>query len=138
MRINDGRAIPNFINQALNNKDFTIYGDGNQTRSFCYIDDTLNGIVKLLNTDYQLPINIGNPNEYAIIEVVNVIRKILPSNGKIIFEKLPENDPKVRKPDIKLANKILNFKPKISLESGIIKTIDYYNNIYKFKKWKST
>ena len=133
MRINDGRAIPNFINQALNNQDFTIYGDGSQTRSFSYIDDTVKGIADLLKTDYQSPVNIGNPNEYSINELIQTIKKLIPSNGNIIYKELPENDPKVRKPDIDLAQKILNWKPTVKLENGLIKTIDYYKNINKFK-----
>ena len=126
MRINDGRAIPNFINQALNNKDFTVYGNGSQTRSFCYINDTIIGISKLLESNYELPVNIGNPNEYSIIELIKLISKITGTNSNIKFQKLPENDPKVRKPDITLAKKILNWKPKISLAEGLIKTIEFY------------
>tara|TARA_B100001175_G_scaffold199979_1_gene169814 strand:+ start:272 stop:1216 length:945 start_codon:yes stop_codon:yes gene_type:complete len=134
MRINDGRAIPNFINQALNNQDFTIYGDGSQTRSFSYIDDTVKGIADLLKTDYQNPVNIGNPNEYSINELIHTIKKLIPSKGNIVYKELPENDPKVRKPDIELAKKILNWKPTVKLEKGLTKTIDYYKNMNKFDK----
>jgi len=134
MRINDGRAIPNFVNQALNNEDFTIYGDGNQTRSFSYIDDTVKGIVKLLETDYQSPVNIGNPNEYTINELAHIIKKLIPSKGNVVYKELPENDPKVRKPDIDLAKKVLNWKPTVTLEKGLIKTINYYKNINKFNE----
>ena len=107
MRFNDGRAIPNFINQLINNKDITIFGEGKQTRSFCYIDDTIKGIYKLLNSNYQFPVNIGNPDEYTILELVNKLQKLIPSKSEITYNKLPENDPKVRKPDITLAKKYL-------------------------------
>ena len=134
MRIDDGRAIPNLINQSLKNLDLTIYGNGSQTRSFCYIDDTINGIIKLAESNYQLPLNIGNPKEFSILELLEIIRKLIPSKGKIIYKELPENDPKVRKPDIKLANTILKWYPKIDLENGLIKTISYYKNLYKLEK----
>lgn len=134
MRINDGRAIPNFINQAIKNEEFTIYGNGSQTRSFCYVDDTIKGIYKLLNSNYSLPVNIGNPYEQSIIDLVNLIRDITSSKSKIRFEKLPENDPKVRRPDIDLAIKILKWNPKIELREGLLKTITYFKNLHNFKK----
>ena len=126
MRINDGRAIPNFINQILNNKDITVYGDGNQTRSFCYIDDTISGVIKLLKTDYQLPVNIGNPKEYTILQLVDKIKAIIPSSSNIVYRNLPENDPKIRRPDIQLAKKLLNWEPKTKLIDGLKRTIKYY------------
>tara|TARA_Y100000768_G_scaffold389020_1_gene390442 strand:- start:3765 stop:4703 length:939 start_codon:yes stop_codon:yes gene_type:complete len=126
MRINDGRAIPNFINQILNNKDITVYGDGNQTRSFCYIDDTISGVIKLLKTDYQLPVNIGNPKEYTILQLVDKIKAIIPSSSNIVYRNLPENDPKIRRPDIQLAKKLLNWEPKTKLIDGLERTIKYY------------
>ena len=126
MREKDGRAIPNFINQSLSDKDFTIYGDGSQTRSFCYIDDTVKGIYKLLLTDYSLPVNIGNPNECSILNLIKVIKKINPTNNSIRYFDLPENDPKLRRPDINLAIKLLSWEPKVSLEEGLIKTFNYY------------
>lgn len=132
MRVNDGRAIPNFINQALKNDNFTIYGDGHQTRSFCYIDDTISGIDAVLNSNYELPINIGNDNELSIMDLVQIIQSIIPSKSKIMFEKLPKNDPKLRKPDISLANKILNWNPKTSILEGIEKTTEYYKKLYNF------
>lgn len=128
MRSNDGRAIPNFINQILDNKDLTIYGNGKQTRSFCYVDDTIEGIYKAMNSDYSLPINIGNPDEFSINELVSVLKKLIPTKSRITYLKLPENDPKVRKPDISLAIKILNWKPTIELIDGLKKTIDYFYN----------
>ena len=126
MRINDGRAIPNFINQILNNKDITVYGDGNQTRSFCYINDTISGVIKLLKTDYQLPVNIGNPKEYTILQLVDKIKAIIPSSSNIVYRNLPENDPKIRRPDIQLAKKLLNWEPKTKLIDGLERTIKYY------------
>ena len=129
MRKNDGRAIPNFINQAITNKDFTVYGDGNQTRSFCYIDDTIKGINKLLFSNYDLPVNIGNPKEYNINQLVLKIKDIIKCKGKITYSELPENDPMVRKPNIDLAKKILKWNPKINLDKGLKKTIDYFYNL---------
>ena len=126
MRVNDGRAIPNFINQILQNKNITVYGDGSQTRSFCYIDDTIYGIYRALKVKYSFPINIGNPKENTINELLNEISNILPNNCQIIFSDLPENDPKVRRPDITLAKKILNWNPQIELSTGLKKTIKYF------------
>lgn len=133
MRINDGRAIPNFINQALNNEDFTIYGNGKQTRSFCYIEDTVKGIASLLFSNYQLPVNIGNPNELSIINLAKKIKKILNKDSKFSFMNLPENDPKVRCPNINIAKKMLNWYPETTLEKGLIKTSNYYINLSNFK-----
>ena len=128
MRKNDGRAIPNFINQCLNNHDITIYGNGKQTRSFCYIDDTILGLKKLLFSDYKEPINIGNPEEFQIIEVAKAIINLTSSSSKITYLDLPPNDPKVRKPDITKAKNLLNWNPKIKLIDGLNKTIDYFSN----------
>ena len=113
MRKNDGRAIPNFINQAINNKNITVYGNGEQTRSFCYIDDTVHGIYKLLISNYKLPVNIGNPKEYSINNLVKVIKSKIKTNSKTIYMDLPENDPKIRKPSIDLAMNILKWSPKL-------------------------
>jgi dTDP-glucose 4,6-dehydratase len=126
MRINDGRAIPNFLNQAINNKDFTVYGNGMQTRSFCYISDTINGIFKLLKSNYQLPINIGNPKEFTILDLVELIRQLIPTKSVVKYKELPKNDPKMRKPNIELAKKILNWSPKIDLIEGLKETIKHY------------
>ena len=133
MRENDGRAIPNFINQAIYNKNITIYGDGSQTRSFCYISDTVSGIIKLINSNYEYPLNIGNPDEYSILELSKLIKKLSNSKSKITHKELPKDDPKKRRPDITLANKILNWKPKIKLTNGLIQTINYYQNLTNFK-----
>ena len=129
MRKNDGRAIPNFINQALNNDDFTVYGNGLQTRSFCYIDDTINGINKLLFSDFNFPINIGNDTEHTIMELLEIVKSIIKTESNIIYCDLPVNDPKVRRPDISLALKILNWKPVTKLEHGLVKTISYFSGL---------
>lgn len=130
MRKDDGRVIPTFINQAINNENFTVHGNGLQTRSFSYIDDTILGIHKLLFSNYQLPVNIGNPREYTINEVVGLIKSLIECNSKIKYGKLPENDPKVRRPEIELAKKILMWEPKTEFIEGLKKTIDYF---YKIK-----
>lgn len=129
MRVNDGRAVPNFINQALNNQDFTIYGDGNQTRSFCFIDDTIKGIFKLLLSNYKFPVNIGNPSEISIIDLVKKIKEFIPCSSKIKYLDLPQNDPKIRRPDISVAKKILNWEPKTEINEGLKKTINYFIDI---------
>ena len=126
MRNNDGRAIPNFINQSLHNKNFTIYGNGSQTRSFCYIDDTIMGVHKLIESKYSKPVNIGNPDEYSIIELIKIIKKMMSSENTVEYEQLPEDDPKVRRPDISLAWEILTWKPEITLKEGLKNTIAFY------------
>ena len=128
MRKNDGRAIPNFINQIMNNKNITVYGDGNQTRSFCYVEDTILGIYMALNSNYSLPINIGNSNELTINELIDLLKKLIPSKSKKKYFQLPENDPKIRKPDISLAKKILDWEPKTNIEEGLKQTINYFYN----------
>ena len=128
MKKDDGRAIPNFINQLMKNDDITIYGDGSQTRSFCYIDDTLNGLYKLINSNYNYPVNIGNDNECSINDLVVTLKNIVKSSSKTKYLKLPENDPKIRKPDINLASEILDWNPKVNLEDGLKETISYFYN----------
>lgn len=129
---NDGRVISNFINQAINNKDITIYGDGSQTRSFCYIDDLVSGLISLMNSNnYHKPINLGNPDEITILNIAQNIIKLTNSNSKIVYKPLPQDDPTNRCPNIELANNILNWKPKISLYEGLQKTIHYYTTNYK-------
>ena len=130
MRINDGRAIPNFINQLMRNDDITIYGNGEQTRSFCYIDDTINGLYKLINSNYNYPVNIGNHVELSINDLVKILKNKINSTSKTKYMEIPENDPKTRKPDISLALKILKWSPKTTLENGLDKTINYF---YKSK-----
>jgi UDP-glucuronate decarboxylase len=131
MNQNDGRVVSNFIVQALNNDDITIYGTGNQTRSFQYVDDLIEGMIRMMNTDDSIigPINIGNPNEFTILELAEKVIKLTNSKSKIIFKPLPSDDPTQRQPNIDLAKKTLNWKPKIELEEGLIKTIDYFKTI---------
>lgn len=126
MRLNDGRVVPNFLCQALKGEDLTIYGDGSQTRSFCYVSDLIEGIYKLSQIKYHEPVNLGNPNELTVLEFAEKIIKMTKSNSKIKYLPLPENDPKVRKPSIKRANEVLNWEPKVSLEEGLEKTIFYF------------
>ena len=126
---NDGRVVSNFINQMIDNKDITIYGNGTQTRTFCYIDDLILGLIKLMQSDYRLPINIGNDKEITINELVNILKKKISSKSKIVYKDLPIDDPKQRNPDISLAKKILNWEPKTDIEEGLKKTISYFNLI---------
>ena len=131
MKINDGRVLPTFIKQAASNKDLTVNGDGTQTRSFCYIDDLTDGILKLMNSEYSYPINIGNDDEVTINEIAYMLISILNSKSKIIYNKLPDDDPLKRRPDLSLARKILNWTPKINKKDGFEMLIEYYktNNL---------
>ena len=131
MKIDDGRVLPTFIKQAASNKDLTVNGDGTQTRSFCYIDDLVNGIIQLMNSEYSYPINIGNDDEVTINEIASTLISILNSESKIIYNELPEDDPLKRKPDLTLAKKILNWNPKIDKRDGFEMLIKYYkkNNL---------
>ena len=126
MRAEDGRAIPNFINQALDNKPLTIYGTGSQTRSFCYIEDLVSGIYKLLMSKESDPVNIGNPNEMSLSELAKLIIKLTGSKSRIVYKPLPTDDPKVRCPNIAKAGRLLKWKPEIKLEDGLLKTIAYF------------
>jgi len=128
MHPHDGRVVSNFIMQALQNKPITIYGDGSQTRSFCYVDDLINGIILMMETSSDItgPINLGNPNEITILELAKMVIRLTNSTSEIVFKPLPTDDPIRRNPDISLAKKILNWEPKISLEEGLKKTIDYF------------
>jgi len=130
MRTNDGRALPTFICQALKNKPLTVFGDGNQSRSFCYVDDLIEGVYKLLKSDYTKPINLGNPDEITINQFANEIIYLSGGNSTIIYKSLPKNDPLKRKPDISKAIKILNWQPKISREFGLKKTLKYYKKLF--------
>ena len=129
MQANDGRVVSNFIVQALQNKDITIYGDGSQTRSFCYVDDLLDAMVKMMNTspDVSGPVNIGNPEEYTIKQLAEIIIKLTNSKSKIVYTSLPADDPVRRKPDIALAKSLLNWEPKTKLTDGLKKTIKYFS-----------
>ena len=128
MRKNDGRAIPNFISQALENKSLTVYGKGLQTRSFCYVDDLVEGILRLLKCDINFPVNIGNPNEMRLIELARAIIRISQSKSRIKYESLPVDDPKQRRPDITKARKHLKWQPKVALETGLSGTIEWFRN----------
>ena len=128
MRSDDGRVISNFIVQALKNEELTIYGDGSQTRSFCYVDDLINGMNLLMESSFKKPINIGNPIEFTIKELAFLIKDLINPKLKIVYKDLPQDDPKQRKPSIKLAKEILNWEPAIPLEDGLIKTIEWFRN----------
>jgi dTDP-glucose 4,6-dehydratase len=132
MRINDGRAIPTFITQALRNEPITVFGDGKQTRSFCYISDMVEGIYKLILSNYNLPINLGNPSECTILELAETIIKLTKSKSKIAFRPLPVDDPKVRQPDITRAKSILQWQPKVDLIEGLQITIEYFKQKIKY------
>lgn len=129
MREEDGRAIPNFIGQALKNKSITVYGNGSQTRSFCYVSDLIEGIYRLLMSEEHDPVNIGNPNEMTLLQLAKLIIKLTGSKGKIIFKPLPTDDPKVRRPNIAKAKDLLKWQPKVDLETGLTRTINYFRNI---------
>jgi len=126
MRGHDGRAIPAFIDQALKGKPITVFGSGRQTRSFCYIDDMIQGIYKLMNSKHNAPVNIGNPQEYSILKLAHLIIELTGSNSKIIHKDLPVDDPKVRKPDISLARRILKWQPYVDIREGLLKTVKYF------------
>ena len=131
MRVNDGRAIPNFLKQALTGKDLTVYGDGSQTRSFCFVSDLVEGLYRLLMSEQNYPVNIGNPNEMTIKEMADKILQATNSNSKIIRVPLPEDDPKIRQPDITRAKKHLNWEPVVSLDEGLQSTLEYFKEQLK-------
>ena len=130
MSWDDGRVISNFITQAMKGEDITLYGDGSQTRSFCYIDDMVRGLVKMMESDsWTGPVNLGNPNEFTIRELAEKILKLTNSNSKIVYKELPQDDPKQRRPDISLAKEKLDWQPKIQLAEGLKKTIEYFKKV---------
>lgn len=133
MHPNDGRVVSNFIMQALKNKPITVFGEGTQTRSFCYVDDMVEGLIKMMASkdEFLGPVNLGNPHEITIIELAEKIIDLTGSKSKIIFKKLPQDDPVRRKPDITLAKTELGWEPKVSLEGGLLKTIKYFDNLLK-------
>ncbi len=132
MAQNDGRVVSNFIIQALKNVDITIYGNGSQTRSFCYVSDLVDGIIKMMNTDdFNGPVNLGNPVESPIIDFAKIIIELTGSKSKIVYKPLPQDDPKQRRPDISLAKEKLNWEPKIELRIGLQKTIDYFDRVLR-------
>ena len=131
---NDGRVVSNFIVQALNGEDITIYGDGSQTRSFCYVDDLIEGFVRMMNQDKIIgPVNIGNPGEFTMLELAKEVLELTGSKSKIVYKPLPGDDPKMRRPDITLAKSALKWKPTIPLRQGLEKTIVYFDNLLKTK-----
>jgi dTDP-glucose 4,6-dehydratase len=126
MRLRDGRAVPAFMSQALAGEDVTIFGSGQQTRSFCYVTDLVDGIIRLLNSDLNDPVNIGNPQEMTIEEIARLIIRLTGSSSQIVYRPLPEDDPKVRQPDITRARTLLGWEPKVPLEEGLTKTLEYF------------
>jgi dTDP-glucose 4,6-dehydratase len=126
MRVKDGRAVPAFMSQALRNEDVTIFGSGKQTRSFCYVTDLVDGIIRLMLSNVNDPVNIGNPHEMTIEEIARTIIRLTGSKSQIVYRPLPEDDPKVRQPDITRARTLLGWEPKVSLEEGLLKTLDYF------------
>src|SRR5580765_3251282 len=126
MRLNDGRVVPAFVSQALKNKPLTVFGKGGQTRSFCYVSDLIEGIYRLMMSDYGLPVNIGNPTEMTMVEFAEEIIRVTRSKSKIVYKPLPQDDPKQRKPDITKAKTILKWEPRVPLAQGLVKTIEYF------------
>jgi len=130
MRLDDGRALPTFMNQALQGQDITVFGDGSQTRSFCYVSDLVDGIYRLLHSDYHMPVNIGNPSEITLKEFAEEVLKLTGAQVKIVYEPLPQDDPKQRKPDITKAREILGWEPKVGREEGLKITWDYFKGVF--------
>jgi dTDP-glucose 4,6-dehydratase len=126
IRVNDGRAVPNFLMQALRNQPMTVYGDGSQTRSLCYVDDLIEGIVRLLATDFAEPVNLGTEDEVTMLQLATRIRDLSGSSSEIVFRPLPEDDPKQRRPDLTRARKLLGWQPRTSLDAGLLKTVAYF------------
>jgi UDP-glucuronate decarboxylase len=135
MHPNDGRVVSNFIVQALKGEDITIYGDGTQTRSFCYVDDLINGMIKFMNTqkDVTGPMNLGNPVEFTIMELAEKVIALTGSKSKIVLKSLPQDDPRQRKPDITLASNYIGWKPSVELEQGLTRTLEYFKTKIKEK-----
>lgn len=136
MRLNDGRALPAFIGQALRGEDLTVFGDGSQTRSFCYVDDLVEGIYRLLMSDYAQPVNIGNPDEISLKEFAEEIIRLTGTSQKIVYKELPTDDPKQRQPDISKAKEILGWQPKVSRAEGLKITYEYFKNLPKEELYK--
>jgi dTDP-glucose 4,6-dehydratase len=136
MRLNDGRALPAFIGQALRGEDLTVFGEGNQTRSFCYVSDLVEGIYRLLLSDYDEPVNIGNPAEITILQFAEEILILTQSNSKIVFKPLPADDPKQRQPNIELAKRILDWEPKVERAQGLKTTLEYFKGLDKVDLYK--
>lgn len=128
MQLNDGRVVPQFMKQALRGEDLTVFGDGNQTRSFCYVSDEIDGFIRLSKSDEHLPVNIGNPSEFTILECAKVVLNVTGSKSKIRYEPLPQDDPRQRQPDITKARQLLGWEPKIDLEAGLRLSLDYFKS----------
>jgi dTDP-glucose 4,6-dehydratase len=126
MRLRDGRAVPAFMSQALKNEDVTVFGDGTQTRSFCYVTDLVDGILRLMESDTNEPVNIGNPQEVTIEEIARTIIRLVGSSSTIVYRPLPVDDPRQRRPDITRARTLLGWEPKVGLEEGLLRTVDYF------------
>lgn len=137
MRLNDGRVLPAFIGQALRGEDLTVFGDGSQTRSFCYVDDLIEGIYRLLMSDYVFPVNIGNPAEITISEFAEEIIRLTGTSQKVIYKPLPQDDPKQRRPDISRARELLKWEPKVNREEGLKRTYEYFRNLPKEELYKT-
>jgi dTDP-glucose 4,6-dehydratase len=137
MRLNDGRVLPAFIGQALRGEDLTVFGDGSQTRSFCYVDDLVEGIVRLLHSDYAQPVNIGNPDEITIAQFAEEIIQLTGTSQKVIYKDLPVDDPKQRQPDITVAKKLLNWSPKVDRSEGLKLTYDYFKQLTQEELYQS-
>jgi dTDP-glucose 4,6-dehydratase len=137
MRLNDGRVLPAFIGQALRGEDLTVFGDGSQTRSFCYVDDLVEGIVRLLHSDYSQPVNIGNPDEITIAQFAEEIIQLTGTSQKVIYKDLPVDDPKQRQPDITVAKKVLNWSPKVDRSEGLKLTYDYFKQLTQEELYQS-
>ncbi|MGZ8831464.1 MAG: UDP-glucuronic acid decarboxylase family protein [Thermoanaerobaculia bacterium] len=129
MRINDGRVVPAFISQALHNEPLTVFGDGSQTRSFCYVSDLVDGIYRLLMSDETMPVNLGNPAEMTVLQFAREIKRLTGTDAPIVFYPLPEDDPKIRRPDITKAKLLLGWEPKVPLEQGLKRTIEYFRSV---------
>lgn len=136
MRLNDGRALPAFVGQALRGEDITVFGDGSQTRSFCYVSDLVTGIYKLLLSDYSLPVNIGNPNEISLLDFAEEVLRLTGNTVKIVHKPLPVDDPKQRQPDISKARELLNCEPVITRQEGLEKTLEYFKSLPEEELYK--
>ena len=138
MALNDGRVVSNFIVQALKNEPITVYGNGSQTRAFCYVSDLIDALIKLMDSNYNKPVNLGNPDEHTILDFAKLIIELTNSKSEIIFKELPSDDPVQREPDINLAKEILNWEPKIQIKEGLLKTIEYFDKIISTKKYRES
>ena len=128
MRLEDGRALPAFMGQSLRGEDLTVFGDGTQTRSFCFVDDLVEGIYRLLGSEEAYPVNLGNPDEITLLELAHRVLEVTGSKSRIVYRELPEDDPKVRRPDIGKARRLLGWEPKVSLDEGLHQVLPYFRS----------